>query len=413
MTTFDFTTAKLVQVGTAGVPRSGINPDRNNFAPRLGFAWNPTGNFTLRGGYGIYYDAGMFTVSSAQYYNPPQFNLLVFFPTQTSLLTLQNPFPTDGGFAPPASLNILSRDSVTSYLQHWSFSGQTNSRTLGTLSVAYAGSKGTHLVRARDINQPPPGPGDVQERRPLPAYSNFFFIETAANSNYHSLQVALDRPLGRGFSLWAAYTLGRSMDDASAFLATKADPNFPQNSSDLRPERGYSSFDVRQRLVAAYIWSLPKVNVLTRNTELRGITTLQSGSPFTPLLRFDNSNTGNTGGNFGSDRPDLIGDPSLSNRGAAEWFNTAALAVPQPYHFGTAGRNILRGPGTVSFDVSLARRFALTERAALLFEAQAFNLINHTNFLLPEIYADEPTSFGRIFAAKSPRQLQLALRFTF
>ena len=413
MSTLDPSTGMVVPVGSGGVSRSGIRPDTTNFAPRLGLAWSPGHDFVLRGGYGLYYDSGMLEINSAQYFNPPEFNLRVYFPTATSLLTLADPFPARGGFTPPPSLTVLSPDMVTAYLQHWNGSVQRTIGHLGVLSLAYAGSKGTHLVRSLDMNQPPPAPGDVQSRRPNPAYGSIVSVESGANSNYHSFQASFNRSLTRDLSLWSVYTFGKSIDDTSAFLPTKADTNFPQNSQNYRAERALSSFDVAHRLSLASIYALPHRSAWTRNTEFRSIVTLQSGQPFTPILQFDNSNTGNTGGNFGSDRPNLLRDPRLDNPGPNHWFDTAAFQLPAPFTFGNAGRNIVRGPGVVQVDVSLARTIAVGERAKFSLEVQGFNVINRTNFNLPELYADNPATFGKIFAAKPSRQIQFAGRFTF
>jgi len=257
MSGLDTSSGKVVPVGTGSVSRSGTRPDRNNFAPRFGLAWSPGHNVVLRGGYGLYYDSGMLVVNSAQYFNPPEFNLRVYFPTQTSLLTLADPFPSRGGFTPPPSLTLLSPDMVTAYLQHWNGSVQRKIGGLGVLSLAYAGSKGTHLVRSRDINQPPPGPGDVQARRANSAYANMMSIESGANSDYHSFQTSFNRSMTRNLSVWSVYTFSKSIDDTSAFLPTKADKNFPQNSRNYQAERGLSSFDVAHRWSVASIYALP------------------------------------------------------------------------------------------------------------------------------------------------------------
>ena len=413
MTTLSFQSGQIVQVGSGGVSRSGIGSDWNNFAPRIGLAWNPGKSFVVRGGYGIYYDSGMLEVNSAMDFNPPGFNLLVFFPSSEGLLTLQNPFPTGAGFAPPASLNVLSPTMVTPYIQQWNLTVERALGSLGILSVGYAGSEGTHLIRTIDSNQPFPGPGDVQSRRPNPQYGDIFFIGSDSNSNYQSLQATFNRQLGSHLSLWAAYTWAHSIDDQSAFLGNVADPNFPQNSHDPAAERGNSSFDMRHRLVLTYVVVLPQQNRWTRNTELHGITTVQSGQPFTPVLRFDNSNTGNSGGQTGSDRPNVLHSWTLSNPAPNEWFDTSAFAIAPQYTFGDAGRNIIRGPGLASFDFAVVRRFALTERWRLSFEAQAFNLFNRANFNLPQAYVDEPSTFGKILSAQAPRQIQLALRVNF
>jgi TonB dependent receptor len=413
MSTLDAATGSIVPVGTSGVSRSGIGPDRNNVAPRVGLAWQAGRDLVVRAGYGVYYAPGMLEVNSAQYYNPPQYVLRAFFPTRYSLLTLNDPFPTTGGYVPPASLTVLAPGLVTPFMQHWNLTVQRQMGGIGNITVSYAGSRGTDLVRPRDLNQARPGPGDVQGRRPYPAYGSIFYVESAGRSTYNSLQLSFSRPLSRGVAISAAYTYSRSMDDASAFLDTTGDKNFPQDSRNMGAQWGRSSFDYPHRFSASFSLQLPAGNLVTRNAELRGIVTLQSGQTFTPILRFDNSNTGNTGQQSGSDHPNLVGDPQLASPSAEQWFNTAAFSVPPQYTFGNSGRNNLRGPGFASVDLSLARRVRMTGKTMLSFEAQVFNLLNRTNFDLPELYVDEPATFGRIFSAKAARQVQLAVRVSY
>ena len=413
MSIFDRTTGNLVPVGTNGISASGIRTDWNNFAPRVGFAWMLSQKTVMRGGYGIYYDSGMFEVNSALYFNPPYFNLFVYVPSANGLLTVSNPFPSQAGFTPAPSLNTLSPDLVTPYMQSWNFALQRDLGRGGSLTAAYAGSKGTHLIRGRDLNQPPPGPGDVQSRAPYPDFSNIMLVESAANSSYNSLQLSYNRPLASRLSVLAVYTLSKSIDSASAFLATSADQNFPQNSRNTQADRAVSSFDIHQRAAVSWVYKLPGQRSWTRNFETSAILTAQSGQAFSALLQQDNSNTGNTGGSFGSDRPNLLFSPVLAHPSPSEWFNTAAFAIPAPFTFGNAGRNILRGPGLFTVDVSVSRRFRLAERASLTAVAQAFNLLNRANFNLPQAYADDPANFGRIYSAKDSRQVQFALRMDF
>jgi len=413
MAAFDPVTGQLGRVGTGGIRRSVMAPDRNNFAPRLGLAYSLDANTVVRAGYGLFYDAGMFVVNSQQYFNPPYFSIRVWFPSATSLPSLTDPFPSNGGYVPPATLNTVSPDATTTNLQHWSLSIDRQISPSTTVTVAYAGSKGTHLVRSRDLNQPLPMAGDPQENRPRPEYGGIFFTETGANSNYHSLQVNLNRRFARGLSVLASYTYSKSIDDTSSFIANGPDKNFPQNSRNYKAERALSSFDMRQRVTATASWTLPGSSVWARNFELRGIMTAQSGQPFSPYLRFDNSNTGNTGGTFGYDRPDVVGDPDLSGKTAERWFRTEAFAMPAAFRFGNAGRNIITGPALATVDSSVARVFRLKENYRLTASLEAFNLLNRTNFQLPERFLDEPATFGRILSAKPPRQVQLSLRFQF
>lgn len=406
MAVLDFATGRLARVGEGGVTRSGYRADRNNFAPRVGLAWQLDAHTVVRMGYGWFYDAGMFVSNTALYFNPPYFTLRIFFPTATSLLTLSDPFPARGGVTPAASLSTLSPDLRAGYLQHGNVSVQ-RSALGGVFTAAYAASKGTALLRSRDGNQPAPGPGDLAARRPLPAFANVFLAESGGNSAYHSLQLSFQRPLVRRWSMLAAYTWAKSIDDTSAFLGTRTDKNFPQNSQAYFLERGLSSFDQRQRVSVASVWQLPG------GVQASLLATAAGGQPMTPVLRFDNSNTGNTGGQFGSDRPDALRPSRLAAPSPERWFDTAAFAVPARYRFGNAGRNIAGGPGFASVDLALAKRFALGERVALSVEAQAFNLLNRANFDMPERFADEPATFGRVLSAKAPRQGQLVVRVTF
>jgi hypothetical protein len=412
MSVLNLSTRQLAQVGTDGASRSGIQPEYTNLAPRVGFAWSPKKNLVIRAGYGIFYDSGMFIVNSALYFNPPWFTIRTFFSTAASPLTLQNPFPLNSAVIPPASLSTLAPDMVTPNLQDWNFDVQRAFDAVGTFSIAYAASKGTHLIRSLDLNQPPPGPGDVDARRPFKGFSNIFYTETGGNSSFNSLQVSFSRRLRGGLSIFSTYMFSKSIDDTSAFLGVTADKNFPQNSSNYHAERAVSSFDIAHYATTALIYQLPGRNALWRNTEFHSILAAHTGQPFTPLLSTDNSNTGNTGGTFGSDRPNLVHMPYLANPGPQEWFDTSAFVIPPQYTFGDAGRNILRGPGLFTLDIALARRFTVGEAWSATFEAQAFNVLNRTNFDLPQLYVDQP-SFGQIFSAKSPRQIQLAVRLAF
>ena len=426
MSELDLKTGQIVQVGTNGVSDSGISPDYKNFAPRVGIAWNIVPNFVLRAGYGDFYDAGMFIIGSTAYFNPPQFVLNVFFPSAAGLLTLNNPFPSNAGYTPPASLSVLSPKIITPYMQQWNLSAEQAIGKRGTLSLSYVGSTGSHLIRVSDLNQPSlssTGSQDnLQSRRPYPQYSAIFDAETEGASNFNALEVHYKGQVAPGVSLWGAYTFSHSLDGQSAFLGDVADPNFPQNSHDVAAEHGPSSFDMRNRFVAAYVVSLPHNNRWTRNTDLQGIVTAESGQPFTPTLSpgDDNSNTGNSGQQAGTDRPNVIGNPNAAvnpvtkarTRTTDEWFNTAAFAVAPPNTFGDAGRNSLIGPDYSSFDLSLSRRFTLHDRTTATFEAQSFNLLNHPSYSLPNPYADQ-ASFGTISSATDPRQLQFALRLAF
>jgi hypothetical protein len=429
---YDPAVGNLVAVGSNGVPRSGYRNDRNNFAPRLGFAWTlgDSGRAVLRGGYGIYYDQSPLAPGEALYFNRPYFDFNLFFPLPGLPLTVNNPFPSFFPFALPDSALAIQRDLRTPYMQHWNGNLQYELGNSRVLEVAYVGSKGTKLLSARDINQPAPSilpPGLPFVPRPNPFFDDITLLESRASSTYHSLQARVQQRLDFGLALLGSYTWSKSIDDASNFFTSAGDPNFPQNSFDLRAERGRSNFDVRHRLSLSYSYDLPfgkgrqyladrgGLSTLLTGWQTFGIVTLQSGRPFTVALlqEIDNSGTGRSSLGFGAnDRPNLVGDPQIASSTPGRWFNTAAFAFSPPGTFGNAGRNILDGPGYQNVNVSLVKNTRVAERLNLQFRAEAFNLFNHPNFNLPDNFLGSPT-FGQITSARDPRHIQFGLKLLF
>jgi hypothetical protein len=430
---YDPATRSLVQVGTGGVPRSGYEPDRNNFAPRVGLAWTlgESSETVLRAGYGVYYDQTPLAPGEALYFNKPYFDFNLFFSLGPFLpLTLNDPFPAFFPFALPDSALAIQRDLRTPYMQHWNVSGQRQLGRSRVLEIAYVGSKGTKLLSARDINQPQPSllpPGLPFVPRPVPQFDDINVLESRASSIYHSLQARFEQRLDFGLSLLSSYTWAKSIDDASNFFTSAGDPNFPQNSYDLRAERGRSNFDARHRLSVSYAYDLPFgkgreyladrgwLSTVLSGWQTFGIVTLQTGRPFTVALLsdIDNSGTGRSTLGFGAnDRPNVVGDPTLSNRTPERWFDTTAFAFPAPGTFGNAGRNTLEGPGTENVNASLVKNTALGERFNLQLRAEVFNLFNHPNLNMPDNFLGSPT-FGRINSARDPRHVQFGAKLLF
>lgn len=412
---FDFARGGLAQAGTEGFPRAGFDADTNDIAPRVGLAWSPLDGDKLivRAGYGVFFDAQPVLANSGLYFNPPFFDLRLFFPSEAGLLFFSEPFPTGAGFTPPASLNAIQPDFRTPYMQNWNLSVDRELFGGAVLRVGYVGSKGTKLLRRRDLNQPTPGEGDPQGRRPMPQFANLVTFESGSSSTYHSAQLAVEKRFAAGLGVTAAYTWSKSIDDVSAFLNTDGDPSFPQDSRNYRAERGRSTFDLRHRAVLTTTYQLPFLdNVVLRNWRLHGIGTFQTGRPLTPVLSFDNSNTGNSGGIFGFDRPHLVGEPQLDTPRPEGWWRGDAFTIPEPLTFGNAGRNILTGPGLATVDVAVVRTFKLGDSRSMELRGEAFNLLNRTNFDLPERVVDVPT-FGRVSSAGAARQMQIGLRVRF
>ncbi len=406
---FDLASNQLVRPGETTLGRAGYSPDRNNLGPRIGIAWNLDDSLVLRVAYGVHHDSTVLEANSGLYFNPPYFDLQIFFPSAVSLPNLADPF-SGGGFTPPASVNALQPDYRNGYVQRWNVGLERGLPGRVTGRASYIAAKGSKLLRRRNLNQPAPGDGPVDLRRPTPGYANIVLFESGASSTYHSGVFSLERRFARHTGFRAAYTWSKSIDDVSAFLASSGDQSFPQNSHDFRAERGLSNFDQRHRLSIAAELTSPLRHKVLSGWRTYAIAAYGSGRPLTPQLAIDNSNTGNTGGIFGSDRPHLIGTPSRPATG--QFFSEAAFAMPDPFSFGNAGRNILTGPSTVSVDLAVVRALKLTEAVTAEIRWEMFNLGNRVNFGLPERTFGQPT-FGRSLAAGQARQIQLGLRFSF
>ncbi len=425
----------LVPVGGSGLP-SLYRPDRNNFAPRLGFAYDLTGKgkTVIRGAYGVYYDTPSQDFFLVQAFDNngngnigvnPVPGLGTFLVTFTSTPPFGPGVPIFGSATaptPPLSLFAVDQNLRSPYVQSYNLNLQQSLGPGTVLQVSYVGSAGHKLFRTRDINQAKPGPPNrsVAERengRPFhaqfPQFSFINYLEASANSNYNAFETYLRQRAWKGLTLYVAYTWSKSIDDASNGLASGTRGlAFPQDSTNTRAERGLSAHDLRHRftfnavydlnLLADRLLNWPKR--LTEGWQVSAIYTAASGLPITPFLSKDNSGTGEI-----NDRPDRVGDPNSGGpRTAAAWFNTAAFATPAPGRFGNAGRNTIIGPGANIADFSLNKLTKITERVSLQFRSEFFNIFNHPNFSLPVVDLSSPASFGTIsstpdVAAGNPR----------
>jgi hypothetical protein len=424
-TLYDPVTRSLVRVGTEGLPRAGHDADRNNIAPRVGLAWMPASSdrIVLRGGYGVYFDQSALASSEGLYFSPPYYDLSLYFSLPGLPVTLADPFPAAYPLPTPDSALAIQRDLQTGALHHFSGGVQWQIGPRQAIEASYVGSRGRNLVAARDINQPDPSPSPIN-LRPDPRFADITLIESRASSRYDALQLSFTQRLQSGFAVLAGYTLSESEDDVSAFFASAGDANFPQDSRNPAAERARSNFDVRHRLSVALSYALPFgpgrtflnrtgwAPALLGGWDIEAVVTMQSGRPFTVALlpEIDNSNTGRASLGFGAnDRPNQVGDPSLDDPGPDAWFNAAAFVMPPFGSFGSVGRNTLEGPGYQNVNVALLRELRLGGSRRLQLRAEAFNLLNRTNFDLPDNFLGSPT-FGRILSAGSPRRIQFGTR---
>jgi outer membrane receptor protein involved in Fe transport len=426
---FDFATQQLVAAGKNGASRGLTTVDKLNFSPRVGLAWAPFADrkTVFRSGYGVFYSGQEIrTAAPLQLaYNEPFFYEPQFISNGlTPALTVAQGFPP---LDPSQAVNppVTSEDwrLRTPYYQHWNFSIERQMPSQIGLEFAYAGSKGTHLQVATDHNQVAvPGPADVQVSRPYPNYGAFTSIENRGNSTYHSLQFKAEKRLSHGLSLLSAFTWAKSINDLPEICC--AGP-FPQNSYDLRSEKGRSDFDERLRWVTSFDYELPlgkgrrflsasrTADLVIGGWHVGGILAFGSGFPFSPIISYDPSNTGSQG----LARANRTSDGNLSpgRRSPDQWFDANAFQTPDAYTFGNSGRNVLDGPGSQVANLALRKMFAVSERTRVEFRAEFFNAFNHPNFAQPDNYIDDgPGAAGVITSLATPmRQVQFGLRVAF
>jgi hypothetical protein len=403
------------QIGpfTGVFPGTLVNPDRNNFAPRIGIAWSPLKKTVLRGGYGVNYNLG-------------QYNSIV------QQLALQPPFAiTETNTASIANLNFLSLQNIVApavvtnnfgvdrnyrlgYTQTWNTNVQQELPKGLMLNLDYTGTKGTRLDMQRAPNRTATG-------LLINGAQPFIWESSDADSILHSGSVRIRKRLQHGISFGGSYVYSKSIDNASSIGGGAI--VVAQNDKDLSAERGLSSFDQRHRFTADYVYELPwgtnKHWLNTQNWASRtfgdwsfsGNVTVASGTPFT--ARVIGSLSDINSGTNGTLRANYNGQPiNISNPTISQWFNTAAFTVPIAGTFGDSGRNMIIGPGTFNVNTSLSKSIPIKDNRSFEFRATATNLFNHVNYSVIDTVVNSPT-FGQVTSVGSMRKMQIQTQFRF
>lgn len=423
----------LLFQGDKGFP---YQRDANNLGPRVGLAWDVFGDgrTAVRSSFGIYYDA--LTAEMAGGVSAPQpFGLTLRVNTPESLSRpyagRDNPFPftvdpQNAQFVTPIQIDkSFNPDLGNPYIMSWTTGVQQQLTDSLMLDVAYVGNGGRHQILLRELNPAIYGPGatvgNTNERRSLyPDFGSIGQLYSDGISYYHALQAQLNKRFSKGLTFSANYTWSKTIDEGGTgnSFANEGQQGY-QSPFDRRQNRGPSEIDVRHRVAGSWLYELPFLKQSSGwvkgafgGWELGGIVTLQTGKPIALFSGQDNSLSG-----IGNDRPDVIGDPNLSNdRPRAQlidaWFNTAAFAPNPIGQFGTAGRGIVYGPGAANIDMSLRKSFRIREGHALQVRWEAFNALNHVNLGDPEGDLNQK-GFGRITSASSARIMQVSLKYTF
>ena len=401
--------------------------DNNNFAPRLSFAYRPLGSnrTVVRGGAGVFYSVPEFNTFVDFNLNPPLFTYKTFQSTAAAPLTFQNPFPQTG-LLPAGAPTVYSvdRDNYRDgFTLQWNLSVQRLIAADLSLELSYLGSKTTGLLGDLMPNQPNPGPGNAQIRRRWPQYATVSFWTPNAFSTYHGLGVKAERRYSHGLFFLGSYTLSKAIDLTQSPIFGDGQAGGFQSKYNIFADKGPASFDLRQRFSFSYGYELPfgrgkalgahlsqPADFLVSGWQINGITTAQSGSPFSLAVPGDPAGIAGNG----TLRPNRIADGRLdsSQRTLSRYFDTSAFVAPPPYTFGSAGRDILTGPGLLNFDFSLFKNIAIRERTRLQFRVESFNLFNTAHFNNPGRSLSTP-AYGVITSAGKARELQLAMKVHF
>ena len=448
---------------TLGPPA--LNPSLHNFGPRFGFAWDVFGDgkTAVRGGYALLYDVGNLgnALSAGVNATPPiaSQSTLASTPASPIVLTFPLTFPAS---AAGKGLRILDYHINQPHIYQFNMTVERQLPYNMALSVGYAGSRGFNIIRVEDANPTIPTvlPDGRQfwtgnEARVNPNWTSIEFYTAGSRSWYNSVQVSLLKRLTKSVQFQASYTWSKSMDTAQSQVVSENNATSDFLVDTLRPQvdKSLSAYDTPQNLRLNVIYKLPTSSVkgltgqLLNGWWMSSILTLQSGNTFTPTLQTERSRSKTDNGIAGVDRPDLVpgrtssnivsgttagclGVPAGKKLGTPNlWYDPCAFTLQAPGFLGTAGRDILRGPGVANVDFSIVKDTALPklgEGGKLEFRTEIFNILNRANFDSPDrtVFAGSsapgaspesvlPTAGQITRTLTTSRQIQFALKLIF
>jgi hypothetical protein len=405
----------------------------DNWQPRIGAAYRIGPNTALRAGFGMYYESWAAITQSAQ-------NISGTWPTVTQQYgnNLNNPKPgaegptikgtnpfSTGLFPDLTPFNqvqyYMDPHHKNAYSMQWNFGIQHQLNSSTVVTANYVGSGSRRLDLGGYYNTAlTPGPGSPQSRALYPYITPTNYDRSWGRSNYNSLQFGLDKHYSNGLGYMVSYTWSKSIDiGCSGWFGVEGcsiqDPYHFNN------DRSVSAFDIPHVLAVNFLYELPvgkdkllhtgnrTADYVLGNWQLNGITVLRSGAPYTTIISGDIANTGN----LNYERLNLVGNPTAANQGQNQWLTRSAFTVPAPYTFGSLGRDTFRADWSKNVDLSIFRRFPISESKYLEFRAEAFNLFNVTVYSAPTNNYSSP-NFGKVLSiANSPRQIQVGAKVVF
>jgi hypothetical protein len=407
---FDIDSGDLLLAGLGDVSMTAnVKSDWNNLAPRLGLAYKLTSKTVIRAGFGrsyfisnygggFYFLTSTYPIATQQTISQANIRSAVF-PIENGPPAAALPqFPDSGRLPAPRGQLLKHRpyDNQSEYVDSWNLSVEHQLASNLSVSIAYVGNVGRQLWRTLNINAAQPGVGPLLQRRP---YFQRYGLDTTIqngcnceNSSYHGLEWVISKRFSQGYSINSAFTWSKAIDARDA-----PNPAFRQSG------RGLSQYDRAVSWVVSHSWELPYGKGMKWGSDasgvrqavlggwkFHGVTTAQSGFPFTPTL----SNNSTLNADF-TQRPDIVGEYKLPDRDRQRWYDPGAFAAPQCCRLGNAGTNIIRGPKLVTADWAFGKDFLFGEQRRLEFRWENFNFFNHANLALPVSQVDSPIA-GRI-----------------
>ncbi|HTZ58375.1 MAG TPA: carboxypeptidase regulatory-like domain-containing protein [Acidobacteriaceae bacterium] len=433
--------------GGVGLPISVRPPDDRDIAPRIGFAWNPNGGkWVVRSGYGIFYgypddnninnSQNSVPFIASQTVNntgttPPQLTFGNFY--QSTPIVSPNPHPGQ-----PCSFGFVANSCSTpnvvsmpahvrnTYTQQWNLALQHQMGNALSWDVAYVGSKSNRTEQQWSTNDPYPGPGTIQTRRPYPQWGTITLGEFLGAANYNALQAKVEARTWHGATGLVSYTYSKCLDNGTYNISTDVREVNPP-----LPYYGVCQYNLTNNLVFSYNYALPVGrgkallsdlpgwgNAFLGNWTVSGITTAQSGLPFTPTISNDQANTG-----FGNQRPNAVGKPKVL-KSVSCWFyisaNAAcksldpggvnAFAVPALYTYGNLGRYTMRADDLIQFDFAMLKGFNFGNERSIEFRAEFFNIFNRPTFSAPSTTINSASGAQVSSTLNGSRQVEFALK---
>lgn len=442
---FDASGAGALTVASGGswANRALVRPDKNNFAPRVGFSYQVAKRAVLRGGFGVFYQYMNRIGSESQLGQNQPF--LKFVNDARTTVAAGTIFQLRDGFPGAAYANSTTPlyiqktnwqdpNQRTSYVEQFSFGPQVQLSASTTVEAVYVGNLGRKMNRLRNANQglvtgfTGATPNVVYPYANLNSGGSHAFLELATNdggTNYNGLVTSLRRTMNRGLGYQVSYTYAHNFSNYADNLTAGSTP---QNAYDYNHEYSQSPFDQRHRLVISAQWRLPTAALLQSHSaaekvlggwQYNIIGSFESGNPFN-VTAADNSGTGGNhaayanclAGAFNNTTHDRAAITSIT--GTATYLNPAAFSQPGPGTFGSCPPRAYAGPDRRNFDMSLFKQFSFADTKRVEFRLEGFNVFNHANLANPASGITTPGTFGRISGVvNTARQVQLAAKFYF